>query len=77
MTTLCNKVIVYAIVIFVLGLNMIPTIGGDEPVFGTTIYVDDDADPSWYNANHVRTIQEGITNATEGDLVFVYKWYLL
>jgi parallel beta-helix repeat protein len=37
------------------------------------IYVDDNADPSWYNATHVRTIQEGIDNASVGDTVFVYK----
>ncbi len=38
-----------------------------------TIYVDDDADPSWYDATHVKTIQEGIINATIGDMVFVYE----
>jgi hypothetical protein len=37
------------------------------------VYVDDDADPSWYDATHVRTIQEGIDNATVGDTVFVYN----
>jgi len=37
------------------------------------VYVDDDADPSWYNATQVRTIQEGIDNATAGDTVFVYN----
>ena len=38
-----------------------------------TIYVDDDADPSWYDATHVRTIQEGIGNASVGNTVFVYN----
>ena len=38
-----------------------------------TIYVDDDADPSWYNATHVATIQEGVDNATSGDTVYVYN----
>ncbi|MCJ7570581.1 MAG: hypothetical protein MUO82_01710, partial [Candidatus Thermoplasmatota archaeon] len=37
------------------------------------VYVDDDADPSWYDASHVKTIQEGINNATAGDTVFVYN----
>jgi hypothetical protein len=37
------------------------------------VYVDDDADPGWYDATHVRTIQEGIDNATAGDTVFVYN----
>ena len=38
-----------------------------------TVYVDDDADPSWYNSTQVRTIQEGINNASNGDTVFVYN----
>ena len=37
------------------------------------VYVDDNADPSWYDATHVKTIQEGIDNATTGDTVFVYS----
>ncbi len=35
--------------------------------------VDDDADPSWYDANHVKTIQEGIDNASDGDIIFVFN----
>jgi hypothetical protein len=42
-----------------------------------TVYVDDDADPSWYDATHVRTIQEGVNNASigksVGNNVFVYS----
>jgi parallel beta-helix repeat protein len=37
------------------------------------IYVDDDAEPGWYNAYNVKTIQEGIDNASIGDTVFVYN----
>lgn len=39
------------------------------------IYVDDDAHPSWYDHWHVRTIQEGVDNASsgEGDTVYVFK----
>ena len=40
---------------------------------GNTIYVDDDADPSWYNGTQVKTIQEGINNATAGGTVYVYN----
>ena len=36
------------------------------------IEVDDDADPDWYDATHVKTIQEGINNASIDDTVFVY-----
>ena len=37
------------------------------------IYVDDDKDPSWYDAIHLKTIQEGINNATTGDTIFVFN----
>ena len=37
------------------------------------IYVDDDADPDWYDATHVKTIQEGVNNASVGDTVFVFN----
>jgi polyhydroxybutyrate depolymerase len=37
------------------------------------IYVDDNAEPSWYDATHVKTIQEGINNATTKDTVYVYN----
>ena len=43
------------------------------PSTGKTIYVDDDADPSWYNETQVKTIQEGVNNATTGDTVYVYN----
>jgi len=37
------------------------------------IYVDDDASPEWYDETHVRTIQEGIDIASDGDTIFVYS----
>ena len=37
------------------------------------IYVNDDAEPEWYDGNHVKTIQEGINNASCGDTIFVYN----
>lgn len=40
---------------------------------GGNIIVDDDADPSWYDSTHVKTIQEGINNASEGNIVFVHN----
>jgi len=30
-------------------------------------------DPSWYDATHVKTIQEGVNNATAGNTVYVYN----
>ena len=35
-------------------------------------YVDDDADSGWYNALHVKTIQEGIDNVTSSGTVYVW-----
>ena len=37
------------------------------------IYVDDDADPSWYDETHVKTIQDGIAHASHGYTVFVHS----
>jgi len=39
----------------------------------TIIYVDDDAPSEWYDETHVRTIQEGINNASPGYTVFVFN----
>jgi parallel beta-helix repeat protein len=38
-----------------------------------TIYVDDDAPSEWYDATHVKTIQEGINVALNGGSMFVYS----
>lgn len=45
----------------------------DVSTFIADIFVDDDADPSWYDETHVKTIIEGITNASKGDTIFVYN----
>ncbi len=37
------------------------------------VWVDDDAAPGWYNSDHVRTIQEGIDNASVGGTVYVWN----
>ena len=37
----------------------------------STIFVDDDADPGWYNETQVHTIQEGVNNVTEGGTINV------
>ena len=47
------------------------TILEDSPPVDT-IYVDDDADLGWYDATHVRAIQEGINNASADYTVSVY-----
>ncbi|RLF53416.1 MAG: hypothetical protein DRN24_01020 [Thermoplasmata archaeon] len=38
---------------------------------GGNVIVDDDADAGWYDATHVKTIQEGINNASTDNIVFV------
>lgn len=45
----------------------------DATMSKTIIYVDDDADPSWYDKTHVKTIQEGINNASSSYIVYVYS----
>jgi len=37
------------------------------------IYVDDNAPPEWYDETHVKTIQEGINVAEDGDVVYVFS----
>lgn len=37
------------------------------------IYVDDDASPDWYDSTHVKTIQEGINNASNDETILVYN----
>ena len=37
-----------------------------------TVYVDDDADPSWYDASHVATLTEGITNVSDGGTIYLW-----
>ena len=40
---------------------------------GNPVWVDDDADSGWYNDTHVKTIQEGINNVTQGGTVYVWN----
>ena len=69
--------IVRKITCFVLTLTLLisimPSMIADSSFSRATIYVDDDASASWYDATHVKTIQEGINNASTGDTVFVYN----
>jgi len=40
---------------------------------GNPVWVDDDANPGWYNETHVQTIQEAINNVTEGGTIYVWN----
>ena len=37
------------------------------------IYVDDDADPEWYDDTHVKYIMDAINTSNDGDTIFVYN----
>ena len=71
-----RKALFFAVIVLFIGAGLVPSISSDssdEPISRGTIYVDLDAVPSWYDATHVKTIQEGVNNATEGDTVYVYN----
>lgn len=42
-------------------------------VSAVDMYVDDDADPEWYDSTHVESITEGIISVTSGCTVFIYN----
>ena len=70
-----KKSIIILIVLAIIASN-ISVIGSSKNIIianSKTIYVNDDADPSWYDATHVRTISEGVNNSSNGDMVYVYS----
>jgi len=40
---------------------------------GDPVWVDDDANPGWYDETHVKTIQEGINNVTQDGIVYIWN----
>jgi len=72
MKIIFSKALVFAVIVLFIGAGFVPTISSDNSSFGNTVYVDDDADPGWYDATHVKTIQEGIDSASNLDVVYVY-----
>jgi len=75
-----NKIIGIIICTLLISTATIPVTGHviknkiSISLFGNEfVYVDDDADSSWYNETHVKTIQEGINNVSTGGTVFVYN----
>jgi hypothetical protein len=67
------KGVVLAAIFLFIGASVVLSVMGDNSTFGNTIYVDDDAEPSWYDSTHVKTIQAGIDNVSIGDTVYVYS----
>ena len=72
MKIMLSKTLVLAVIVLFIGAGVVPSISSDEPASKGMIFVDDDADPGWYDATHVKTIQEGIDNATAGDLSLIH-----
>jgi len=54
MKIIFTKVSVFAVIVLFIGAVFVPSISSDEPVSKGTIYVDDDADSSWYDATHLK-----------------------
>ena len=59
------------VVAFVLLISVLVILPGGAQA-ASVIEVDDDADPAWYDATHVHTIEEGIAAALDGDTVLVH-----
>jgi len=64
-----KAIFVIILLLFFSFLINVPNVKADA---GNTIYVDDDNDPTWYNATHVATFQEAIDNATTGDTIYIW-----
>ena len=62
-----KKELAIGVIVLFLGVSVIPSVIGDNPSFGKTIYVDDDG-----GADYTR-IQDAIDNASDGDTVYVYN----
>jgi len=45
----------------------------NESIIHYHLYVDDDADPSWYNETNVHNISEAITNGSDGSNIYIYN----
>jgi parallel beta-helix repeat protein len=73
MDKISHKGSVFVIIVCIIAGVYVPSTIGSVKADPITFYVDDDADPSWYDGTHVRTIQEGINSASWGDTVFVYS----
>ncbi len=84
MKTTKNAAILLAVVVSLTAASFVALDGAKKPggidanaAAGSPpsleVYVDDDADPGWYDATHVKTIQDGIDNASSGGIVYVHN----
>jgi len=67
-----KKLVVLIEILLVVGsytsFNFVERCNAAEPRF----FVDDDAEPGWYDENHFNMIQDAIDNASAGDRIIVY-----
>ncbi|MCK5259171.1 MAG: hypothetical protein KAJ69_06580, partial [Thermoplasmatales archaeon] len=68
--SILKKSMILILTLILLSLFIIITIPSEADIF---IFVDDNAESSWYDETHVKTIQEAINNASIGAEIFVYN----
>lgn len=61
--------IIFIIMLQLIGINFAVS----SEVISDKIFVDDDADISWYDQYHVKTIQEALNNVSFGGTIIVYN----
>ncbi len=54
-----------------VGITALPMAGTVATTCAQNVWVDDDADPGWYDETHVHTIQEGVDAVCEAGTVYV------
>ena len=62
-----------SLVICYLLIGSFIVINSDQSRAASIVYVDDDADPSWYDETHFATIQDGVDAVDVGGTVHVYS----
>jgi hypothetical protein len=68
-TQLKSILMIFLMLASMLTVVINPTVKADTYA---DVYVDDDAASGWYNATHVKTVQEGITNVSVGGTIHVW-----
>jgi parallel beta-helix repeat protein len=74
-----KKIILTFLIIFLILLHSNAIVYGfkqnvsQQKISSNVLYVDDDADPIWYNETQFKTIREAINTASDEDTIFVYN----
>lgn len=71
-----TKKVIARVFVAVMVMTVFAVVSGNGIVLVSAepleVWVDDDADPTWYDINHVLTIQEGLINVSSNGTVHVY-----